>query len=212
MDLHLNCVSGWLRRCQCISNRWTLSVALKAVVVYPLPPFILGCSDLLAEHVHQLIFAFLQPSACRQIRRQFFVCMCVDVSVSSWSFGEDPVVGTIIQPKATGWTRRGRHVWGQRAALVKYKQASFTRLSLSSPHLSHFFTFLAVLSLTTLPSIFPPSPRDFQLTARLQTWASAGRPSASTSKTPTWNASPWRSRRRSEWLTASLHLKLVLMI
>lgn len=48
-------------------------------------------------------------------------------------------------------------------------------------------------------SISPPSPPVCRLTACLPTWASAGRTSALTLKIPTWNASPWRSRRRSEW-------------
>lgn len=51
----------------------------------------------------------------------------------------------------------------------------------------------------TSPSISPPSPLDCHLIACLPTWASAGKTSALTLKIPTWNASPWRSRRRSEW-------------
>lgn len=52
----------------------------------------------------------------------------------------------------------------------------------------------------------PPSPRPSQVMWCLQTWASAERTWASTSKTQTWSASPWRSRRRSAWLTTSLSL------
>lgn len=56
------------------------------------------------------------------------------------------------------------------------------------------FIFMAVGFCPVIsPPISDPSPLDCLLT-----WASAGRTSALTLKTPTWNASQWRSRRRSE--------------
>lgn len=58
---------------------------------------------------------------------------------------------------------------------------------------SHFI-FMAVAFYPVIsPPISYPSPLDCLLT-----WASAERTSALTLKTLTWNASPWRSRRRSE--------------
>lgn len=70
----------------------------------------------------------------------------------------------------------------------------FIFILLSLPYLSALL-FFSLISF----SISPPSPPACRLTACLPTWVSAGRTSALTLKIPTWNASPWRSRRRSEW-------------
>lgn len=56
------------------------------------------------------------------------------------------------------------------------------------------------------PPVSDPSPLDCLLT-----WASAERTSALTLKTPTWNASRWRSRRRSEYLSLRTFWRMLML-